>query len=106
KDNGPTALWNLVWLCDEHHTLIRHPGWKHELDPNTHQIRFRAPNGTIIETTGHRPATDIHLGDHPQPATRWIPSGDRLDRYGADAILSAWLEPTPTPRSRPPDNTS
>ena len=111
-DNGPTALWNLVWLCNEHHTRIHQPGWTTDLDPHTGQLRITTPDGTTIETTGHRPPTHIHLDDpdHPQLATRWIPSGDRLDRYGADAILTNWLEPNPKlrakPRARPPDNSS
>ncbi|MCC5950710.1 MAG: DUF222 domain-containing protein [Acidimicrobiia bacterium] len=107
-DNGPTALWNLVWLCDEHHTRIHQPGWTHELDPDTRQLRFTAPDGTVVEVTGHRPAAEIHLGDpnHPQPDTRWIPSGDRLDRYGADAILTNWLDPRPKARGTPADDSS
>ncbi|WP_146771087.1 HNH endonuclease signature motif containing protein [Prauserella muralis] len=26
-DGGPTALWNLVLLCETHHRLIHHSGW-------------------------------------------------------------------------------
>ncbi len=34
KHFGPTALWNLVLLCDKHHNMLHRRGWSARLDVN------------------------------------------------------------------------
>jgi hypothetical protein len=47
--DGPTALDNLVLLCDFHHHVIHKPGWHATFDGNTFEVTN--PDGRIIGTT-------------------------------------------------------
>ena len=45
-DGGPTAVDNLVLLCDRHHHVVHEPGWQLEFDG--HDLRVLRPDGTEV----------------------------------------------------------
>jgi hypothetical protein len=50
---GPTALGNLVLVCDHHHTVLHQPGWHATFDGRDFHV-YR-PDGTEVRA-GPRPA--------------------------------------------------
>jgi hypothetical protein len=49
-DDGPTDLYNLVELCDQHHRCVHEMGWKISGDANV-ELTFRSPTGRISTST-------------------------------------------------------
>ena len=46
RDGGPTALDNLVLLCDRHHHVVHEPGWVVQFDG--HDLHVVRPDGTGV----------------------------------------------------------
>jgi hypothetical protein len=63
-NGGPTAIPNLVTLCDEHHRAVHELGWKMSGDANISLV-FRSPTGRLTSST---PSPTFH-------AARAGPSG-------------------------------
>jgi hypothetical protein len=49
-EGGPTDLYNLVELCDQHHRCVHEMGWKMSGDANV-EITFKSPTGRISTST-------------------------------------------------------
>ncbi len=49
-DDGPTDLYNLVELCDQHHRCVHEMGWKMSGDANV-ELTFRSPTGRLSTST-------------------------------------------------------
>jgi hypothetical protein len=59
---GPTALWNLVLVCDEHHDQLHQDGWSAALT-DQHALLVWRPNGSLVNNGALRPARTA-AGDH------------------------------------------
>jgi hypothetical protein len=104
--HGPTALGNLVLLCDEHHAQIHTPGWTIELaedrtlivrDPRGNELRRGAlrPAPEIAKTANElRAASGAEKKDPVDVSRRLHGTGDRLDAWTLDNCLHFWLEAT------------
>jgi len=49
-NGGPTAIPNLVTLCDQHHRAVHELGWKMSGDANI-SLSFRSPTGRVTTST-------------------------------------------------------
>jgi hypothetical protein len=49
-NGGPTAIPNLVTLCDQHHRSVHELGWKMSGDANV-MLTFRSPTGRVTTST-------------------------------------------------------
>jgi 5-methylcytosine-specific restriction endonuclease McrA len=49
-NGGPTAIPNLVTLCDQHHRAVHELGWKMSGDANV-LLTFRSPTGRVTTST-------------------------------------------------------
>jgi hypothetical protein len=49
-NGGPTAIPNLVTLCDQHHRAVHELGWKMSGDANV-LLSFRSPTGRVTPST-------------------------------------------------------
>lgn len=49
RDFGPTAIWNLVLLCDKHHNVLHRPGWLAVMHPNG-DLEVTSPSGESWKT--------------------------------------------------------
>jgi hypothetical protein len=47
KDGGPTAITNIVSLCDHHHHVVHLPGWTATFDGHT--LTVDKPDGTRVK---------------------------------------------------------
>jgi hypothetical protein len=104
EHGGPTALWDLVLLCDEHHTNIHKPGVRSALT-NDHTLLVWRSDGSLVNTGALRPAkyrksetpTTDDNGDGDDDGDReprLRGTGERMSPYALDNFLHAWLEHT------------
>jgi hypothetical protein len=49
-EGGPTDLFNLVELCDQHHRCVHEMGWRMSGDANV-ELTFRSPTGRLSTST-------------------------------------------------------
>jgi len=69
-DGGPTEPANLACLCEWHHHLVHEGGWRVDGDPSRPDgLRFRRPDGRLLETTGPPLDPDIRARFIPD---RWF----------------------------------
>jgi len=83
-DGGDTSIDNLVLLCRHHHRLVHENGFGVERATDN-SVRFRRPNGHIIE-------------EHPQlPASGNVEGLRRSNRETGEAIdATSWIIPADT----------
>jgi hypothetical protein len=63
-NGGPTAIPNLVTLCDQHHRAVHELGWKMSGDANI-SLSFRSPTGRLTSST---PSPTFHAAGAGPPA--------------------------------------
>jgi hypothetical protein len=69
-DGGPTEAANLACVCAWHHHLVHEGGWRVDGDPTRPDgLRFRRPDGRLLETTGPPLDPDIRRRFIPD---RWF----------------------------------
>ncbi|HEY7133514.1 MAG TPA: hypothetical protein VIB48_00475 [Acidimicrobiia bacterium] len=69
-DGGPTEPANRACLCSWHHHLVHEDGWGADGDPTRPDgLRFRRPDGRLLETTGPPLDPDIRSRFIPD---RWL----------------------------------
>ncbi len=49
RHGGPTDLWNLLPLCNDHHTAIHQQGWHLALGPHR-ELTITRPDGKVLST--------------------------------------------------------
>ena len=74
-NGGPTAIPNLVTLCDQHHRAVHELGWKMSGDANV-SLSFRSPTGRVTTST---PSPTFHA-DRVRDRLRLSRSGVRRTR--------------------------
>jgi len=62
-NGGPTAIPNLVTLCDQHHRAVHELGWKMSGDANI-SLTFRSPTGRLTSST---PSPTFHAAGAGPP---------------------------------------
>ncbi len=62
-NGGPTAIPNLVTLCDQHHRSVHELGWKMSGDANV-SLSFRSPTGRVTSST---PSPTFHAAGAGPP---------------------------------------
>jgi hypothetical protein len=62
-NGGPTAIPNLVTLCDQHHRAVHELGWKMSGDANI-SLSFRSPTGRV---TSSAPSPTFHAAGAGPP---------------------------------------
>jgi hypothetical protein len=60
-NGGPTAIPNLVTLCDAHHRAVHELGWKMSGDANV-MLSFRSPTGRVTTSTPSPTFTSVRAG--------------------------------------------
>jgi 5-methylcytosine-specific restriction endonuclease McrA len=60
-NGGPTAIPNLVTLCDQHHRAVHELGWKMSGDANV-LLTFRSPTGRVTTSTPSPTFTPVRAG--------------------------------------------
>jgi hypothetical protein len=60
-NGGPTAIPNLVTLCDQHHRAVHELGWKMSGDANV-SLSFRSPTGRVTTSTPSPTFTPTRAG--------------------------------------------
>ncbi len=99
---GPTALWNLVLVCDAHHDVLHEKGWSSALTDD-HTLLVWRPNGSLVNSgalRAERPAATAAKtspgGAAPEidVTQRLHGVGERMDAWALDTYLHFWLEST------------
>jgi hypothetical protein len=62
-NGGPTAIPNLVTLCDQHHRAVHELGWKMSGDANI-MLTFRSPTGRVTTSAPSPTFTSARDGPH------------------------------------------
>lgn len=88
---GPTVLWNLLLLCDEHHDHIHKKGYRVVTTPTTDPV-WIDPRGRRMDPGAVRSAADVDQRPAPPRVTPRAPAaGDPLTDFAANVVIEHWL---------------